>query len=135
MALTCYILRANRTFKKKKFNLKRDDFDFEGGKYYIDSDRIYLMKDWFRYQPVLIFKEGISQPIGFQDIKKRQIKDADGKLIDDDTVLIDARSIHRLTSESILGFLTKSPTKTLLTIILVALVMNILISLVGVVGV
>ena len=150
MPLLCLMLRTNRTFKSKKVALSKDTFNFEGGTYYINSDRIYLMKRWFRYKPVLVFKEGISQPIGFTDIIKKQVKkdvikkvkNKDGsiteitenKLVDDDTVLIDARSIHRLTSDAILGFITKSKTQALITIAIIVGIINIFINIGGIVA-
>lgn len=149
------MMRTNRTFKVVKVGLKKDNFTFEDGIYYINSDRIFLMKRWFRYKPILIFKEGVSQPIGFYDIIKRKVMkmvkvidedtgkpktDKEGneieieKEIEDDTVLIDARTLHKLASEFVLGFLTKSRAKTLLTIAIILIFINLLISIGGVIN-
>ena len=142
MALLCIIMRSNRTLKLKKVGLRKDSFNFEDGVYFINSDRVCLKKNFlFGHKPVLLYKEGISQPLGFNDIIKKQKEqtDKDGKvikdkkgnavMIDDETILIDARSLHKLASEHILGFLTRSSTKKLLMAIIIISLFTLIITI------
>lgn len=135
MPLLCLIMRSNRTIKIKKIGLRKDSFNFEDGVYFVNADRVLLKKGFpFGHRPMLIYKEGISQPLGFNDImkRKRKIKDEEtGKTseIEDDTVLIDARSLHKLASEHVLGFLTKSSTRKLITAVLIVVIFTLIVTI------
>lgn len=130
--ISCYIMRENKTLKVKKVRTKADSFKFEHGVYYIQDDKIILYKGLIGWKPILIFKEGYSEALSFDNVIKRP-KLKNGKIIEDDTVLIDATSIHNLTSRELLDVLAKTTlTKTEL-IMLIAIIFNLLVTL-GIAG-
>lgn len=126
MKLTCFILRTNRTMAYKKIKGDVDSFTFEEGKYFVVSDKVMLDKRFFGYRPILLFKEGIPEPLGLTNIKKLQEEDTE------ETILIDAWSIHNLTSRELLSVLTKTSFSRIEMAILVFLILNVLISLIGI---
>lgn len=126
--MRCLILRTNRTLKKKNVSNKKDSFEFEDGKYFVEQDKVILTKGFFGWKPCLIYKEGISVPIGFDTIQ--QIKNDKGDKVD--TILIDAFSVHNLTSRELLSVLTKTSFTKMETLIIVMLALNILIGIIGI---
>jgi len=111
----CIMIRKNKTIKYKRINDKYDSFEFEGGRYYIRKDKILLKhKPLSRtYISTLIYIEGISEPLSLKNIEKKAEYDKDGNLIkDDETILIDAKSIHNITSEKILSVLSSEKMST-----------------------
>lgn len=121
--VVCIMVRKNKTLKYKKVKDKYDDFVFEDGTYYIRKDKILLKKKVFsfNYRSYLLFIEGISEPITFDNIEKKDKED--------NTVLIDARSIHKITSDKILSVLSSSRLTTRDKLLIFGLVINIAICL------
>ena len=126
--IKCFILRTNNTIKKTRVRESRDVFSFEEGKYFIQSDKVMLYKGLLFFKPFLFYKEGYSEPICFDNVEKVIHKDADGKEINDDTVLIDAQSIHNLTSKELLNVLAKVSLSKFEMLILFVVIINLLIS-------
>ena len=126
----CLILRTNRTLKKKRVDNKKDSFTFEKGTYYILKDRVVLIKAFIGWKPCLIYKEGLSEPLGFENIIMAKTKN--GK--NEDHVLIDANSIHNLTSRELLKVITDTKMSATEMLLMGLVVLNLLCT-VGVIGV
>jgi hypothetical protein len=92
-------IRKNRTMAVFKVREKLDDFTYEDGLYYVKPEKLILKKGRIGHKPYMFYVEGISEPISIENIFKRQ---------DDNAVLIDAQSIHDLTSTKILDVLSKN---------------------------
>jgi len=117
----CWILRTNKTVKKKRISNKRDSFRFEGGTYYIIKENTMLKKGLIGYKPLLLYLENFSEPLSLENVEKRKGKG--------ETVLIDAKSIHNLTSRELLSVLTKT-TFTRTELLLIGLIiLNLLLSI------
>ena len=123
--IVCLIIRTNRSLKRYKINEKADSFVFEGGTYYVRSDRVLLEKKLFTFKPILLYKEGIPEPLALDNIKKI-LNVETGE--EDETVLIDAKSIHNLTSRELLSVLTKTSFSRIELFIMVMLILNIMFS-------
>ena len=126
----CLILRTNRTLKKKRVNNKKDRFTFEKGTYYILKDKVILIKAFIGWKPCLIYKEGLSEPLGFDNILMAKTKEGNNA----DHVLIDANSIHNLTSKELLRVITDTTMSTT-DMLLIGLVILNLLCTIGVIGV
>lgn len=120
--VTCIILKKNDTIKYKKVNDKFEEFIYNEGTYYIKRDKIKLKKGIKFYKPYLLYVEGISEPLSFNNIQKDE---------DDETILIDAKSIHSMTSEKILSVLSSSRMSSRDKLILFAVVFNIILTLIS----
>lgn len=113
----CYIIRTNRTMALKRVHEKKDDFKFEGGTYYIKPDKIILQKMVAMHRPMLIYIENYAEPIGIGSIEKK-------KVTGDETILIDAKSIHNLTSRKLLSVLAGDKLTGRELFIIVLLIIN-----------
>lgn len=123
--IVCLIIRTNRSLKRYKINEKADSFNFEGGTYYVRSDRVMLEKKIFGFKPILLYKEGIPEPLALENIKKVTNSETGEE---DETVLIDAKSIHNLTSRELLSVLTKTSFSRIEMFIIVMLILNMMFS-------
>jgi len=130
----CYILRKTGTLKIKKVKDKLDSFTFEQGKYFILKDRMFLLKKLIGYRPTLFYKEGISEPLKLENIVKQKIKvvneeTGEETYIEDETVLINAKNIHDLTSSEMLSVLSSQNLskvdKLLIGLIALSIIINI----------
>lgn len=139
--MECWILRTNGTIKRIRISDKKDSFDFEDGKYFVIEKHIINKKFLhFFYKPMLIYIEGFSEPLGLNNIVKKkrevQVKNKEsGKMetkeIEDDTILIDAFSIHNLADRENLSVLTDTSMTKVDMIVLFMLFICIVASVAG----
>lgn len=159
MATKCLILRTNRTMSIKMVKDKCDDFDFEGGTYFIRKHKVFLWKSKGlrgKITPTLMYVEGIADPLYLDNMKFKQYKelvpllDENKKpIIDEKTgepktvlksvrkledIFIDARAIHNMTDDKILIDLSaQEEVKTTEIIILILLVVSIAIGILSII--
>jgi len=126
--MECWILRTNKTIKRKRVSNKKDSFSFEGGTYYVIKDNVLLKKSLLGFKSILFYIENYSEPLSLTNIKKKKGKDAD-------TVLIDAKSIHNLTSRELLSVLTKTSFSKVELLLMGLLILNLLISIASLGGI
>lgn len=146
MSTYCLILRNNRTMGRMKVKDKADDFDFEGGLYFIRREKVFLWKTSIRgkIRPTLLYIEGIADPLYLDNLSIKEYTkmvpelDKDKKpILDEKTgqpklikkvvrelqdIFIDARAIHNLTDRKILAVLSAQASITPTEIILMVLV-------------
>lgn len=132
MRITCFILRTNRTMAYKKIKSNVDAFEFEEGKYFVVSDKVMLDKRFLGYRPILLYKEGIPEPLGLTNILKKPSDDKDKANEEEETVLIDAWSIHNLTSRELLSVLTKTSFTRMEMLIIVFLILNVVLTIISI---
>jgi hypothetical protein len=150
MSTQCFILRTNRTMGRKYVKDKDDTFDFEGGTYFIEKEKVFIWKLNIRnkIRPTLLYIEGVSQALYLDNIKIKEyledvvITDKQNKIVfkeDGKTpktekkrvkhitdIFIDARSIHNMTDKKILTDLSAQPDiKASEIIIIILLVVSI----------
>lgn len=132
MRITCFILRTNRTMAYKKIRSNVDSFTFEEGKYFVVSDKVMLDKRFFGYRPILLYKEGIPEPLGLTNILKAESKNKDEINPEEETILIDAFTIHNLTSRELLSVLTKTSFTRMEMVIIVFLILNVVLTIISI---
>lgn len=140
MATECIIIRNNKTVGKKNVKNKADEFKFENGLYFVEREKVFYHKN----RPMLIYAEGISQAINFDNFKIMEYYEEipvtdehNNILIDQQTkkpitktvktnhitdTFIDSRAIHNLTDKKVLSVLTAKEEIAIRDIIIVILI-------------
>jgi hypothetical protein len=129
---------------KEKVKDKCDNFNFEGGLYFIQREKVFMTYNLRgKIKPSLLFIEGISTPIFIDNIKitehiEYEIDDKTKKFkLDKDNkkiqlkkqlcdIFIDARAIHNMTDKKILDVLSATDdisTKDIVIIILIVVIL------------
>lgn len=132
------IIRKNRTMKSKRINNKKDEFNFEDGRYYIQPDKVIFKQVLFWAKPFLLYFEGIPIPIGIEEIKSNVDTNNKKELTAEELknakteILINSRSIHDLVSTDVLSVLTKKTLSNFELLLLGLVILTFLVSIAGV---
>jgi hypothetical protein len=149
------VIRKNRTMRSKRISEKKDEFNFEKGRYYIQPDKVIFKKVLFWAKPFLLYFEGVPIPIGIENIHPIKI---DFEELQDDEILtmtetdkeiyhmsymlymehrkteimINSQSIHDLVSTDVLSVLTKKTMSPFELVLLALVILTLLMSIAGV---
>ncbi len=114
--IVAYIMRENKSVKRKKIPQGDTEFTYKKGKYYLQDRGCFLKgKKIFAF-----YFENIPYPISFDSFKKIEGKDKEGKE-DKAELQIDSSVIKDMTEKDLLNSLTETTlekTELLLIIVL-----------------